>query len=282
MVHEKNSRGQIIGQIMLSFLPLLCYGIYKNGFLLYQKNLIPFYNIFNGLYLILISLGIYFLGNLIFKRKIIPDYDIIYFYLIAFLIKPFPNLIIYSISLGILFILFLILNKLKFNKLAVMKLVLMSIFYFSNDYSYANVLEQNTAYAFSYFDLLMGRCIGGFATTSIILSLVTLAILIYQKNIKKEIAFSSLLTYFIFNSIYLGITRQFSFLNFFNANIIFALLFVAPDAQSSPNKLKKKYLYGVSIGLMSVIFSILINNYAGTYIAIILASLGLNWPQKKD
>ena len=44
MIHAKFAKKKIIFEEIMAFMPLLVFAIYKNGFLLYQKNLIFSFN----------------------------------------------------------------------------------------------------------------------------------------------------------------------------------------------------------------------------------------------
>ena len=60
-IHSQNNLKKIVFQYILCIIPLVFYGIYKNGFLLWNRDLMTFLAIFKLIYLLLISIGIYFL-----------------------------------------------------------------------------------------------------------------------------------------------------------------------------------------------------------------------------
>ena len=169
MIHDKNSKNKLIGELILALSPLLIFALYKNGYMLYQKNLINFSQIFLIFYLSLISFGIYELGSLIFRHKLSFDYDLIHFLIMAFLVSPNVYLGIYSLVLALCFILFQGLKKLNFNHIALMKLLIMGIMYANKQYTYLNLLEQNFHYDYSIWDKLLGFQVGGLATSSVVL-----------------------------------------------------------------------------------------------------------------
>ena len=168
---------------------------------------------------------------------------------------PHVHLLVYTFSLIACFFLFKLLKKISFNQ---------------------NALEQNFHYDYNIFDKLMGFQAGGLASTSIIISLLIFAFLDYRKNIKKEIVLSSLGTFYICLGIVMAISKDFNINYLINANIIFPLLFVASENLSSPNCQRGMYLYGIIIGLLTVIFIKVINAYEAAYLAIFIASLGQN------
>ena len=58
-IHTSKNKNRIIKEIALALIPLLLYGIYKNGYLVYQKGLIPLKMVFMPLYLVIITTIIY-------------------------------------------------------------------------------------------------------------------------------------------------------------------------------------------------------------------------------
>ncbi len=276
MIHAQNAKNKIIFEEILAFMPLLVFAIYKNGFLLYQKNLIGLKEIFMPCSLVLISLIIYEIGYLIFNRKFGYDYDIIHFLLIALVMPPHVHLLVCTFSLIGCFLLFKLLKKIPFNHIAFMKLLIMGLFYYLNNYNYLNALEQNFHYDYNILDKLMGFQAGGLASTSIIISLLIFAFLVYRKNIKTEIVLSSISTFYICLGIVMAFQKDFNINYLINANIIFPLLFVASENLSSPNRKKGMYLYGIIIGVLTIVFIKVINAYEGAYLAILIASFGQN------
>ena len=69
-LHNKENIAKIIKRYLLCLIPLVLYGLYKNGFLLYSRDLISLFESFKIIILLLISIGIYFLvDKLIFHQK---------------------------------------------------------------------------------------------------------------------------------------------------------------------------------------------------------------------
>lgn len=279
-IHDRKTKNQILLEIVLSFIPFIVYGIYKNGYLLYQRNLISKIDVFNPLFLVFISLGIYELFYLFCNKKIGWDYDIIHYLILALIVPPFPNLVFYSLSILISSIVLFILKRLKFNHIAFIKLIVIGSLYSFNCYGYMNIMEQNLNFSYDYGNLLMGRVVGGVSSTSLILSILIFLFLAWRKDIKVKVALSSLITFMLINTIYLIYLRNWDFNFLFNANIIFALLFVASENMSSPNTKNGMLIYGIIIGLLTCLFTYVINPFEGVYVAIILASFGQNLYEK--
>lgn len=70
----KDSKSLVIRDLCL-LLPLVIYGIYKNGYLIYTRELTSFFSIFKPLYLILISIIIKIIIDYLKYKHIKIDYD---------------------------------------------------------------------------------------------------------------------------------------------------------------------------------------------------------------
>jgi len=121
----KKSNSKLIIENICLLIPLIIYGIYKNGYLVYQKGLINFINIFKPLYLVLISVFIKLIIDLIKYKKIKIDYNLIYVIIIGMIMPYNINILLYSILFTILYILSLLLDKyLKLNKICYIYLII--------------------------------------------------------------------------------------------------------------------------------------------------------------
>lgn len=280
-IHDKKEQKQIILEECLCLLPLFLYGIYKNGYLLYTKDLISLTSIFYPLLYLVVSFVIYFITKLIVRHKFVLEYDIIHLIIVSMIIMP--NLNIYTFT-GCLFILNLIneliLKKVHFNRIAFYKLAIVGIVILLKNYEYRNLMEINYKFSYNYFDLLFGHQIGGWASTNIILALVIFLILSYRQDVKSKVATSSIFTYLIVSLGFCLFKHQFIFGDVLNANVFFALLLVAPEDMSSPTSAKGMLLYGITTGILTFILSYKINYFEGVYIAILINSLFLNLYEK--
>ena len=169
--HNKVNIKNIVISYLLCLIPLILYGIYKNGILLYTRDLISFLSIFKIIYLLIISLLIYILVDiLIFKKKEIWTLDLLFLMIIPLFMPQNINLFVYGISLFISFLISNVLErKIKFNKMAFCKLFIILVLVVINNYTYLNPAENLNIYSLNYWDLLWCRNIGGIASTNIIL-----------------------------------------------------------------------------------------------------------------
>ncbi len=277
---KKTTKDIVIINIIL-LIPLIIYGIFKNGYLLYERNLIPFYIIFKPLYLTIISILIKFFFDFITTKKINVNYNLLYMILISMIMPYNINILVYIITLIITYLLTSLLEtKFKFNKVALIYLIIILINSIFNGLTFQNPLESTASFNFSFLDLLMGRCIGGISSTSIIFSLLAYTLLINSYYYKKDMPLFINISYLFLSFIFYLITHNSDIL--LNSELIFASIFIAPLPKYSPYKVKGQVIEGILIGIISFIISILFNKVISIYISIFLVSLLANLSLKKN
>lgn len=266
----KNTFKKIIITNILLLIPLIIYGIYKNGYLIYQKDLISIITIFKPLLLVLISLFIKLLYDLIKYKKILIDYNLLYVILIPMITPYNISYILYTIIFSIAYILSNT-KYIKINKVIFIYLIIILFNSIFNSFTYTNLLEQLYTYKFSFLDHLFGRNIGGISSTSIILSLISFIILLPSIYYKKEITISINISYLLLSNIYFIIFNNSSYL--LNSEVIFASIFICNLNEYTPFKRNNCFLYGIVIGIITFIISILFNSVIAIYISTLLIDI---------
>ena len=276
---KKYKTSDIVLENILLLIPLLLYGIYKNGYLIYNKGLINIYMILKPLYLVGISFLIKIVFDLIRYKKIKIDYDLLCVILVALIMPYNINYLLYSIGLLILYFLSIILDKkIIFNKVCFIYLIIILLNFALNDFTFKSPLELSFTYNFSFLDYLLGRSIGGIASTSILFSLLAYIILINNYCYKKNIFFVINISYLVLALVYFIITGNNSIL--INSDLIFASVFVCTIPMYSPYKIKNQIIYSICIGILSFLITVLFDNILSIYIATFIISLFLNFKNK--
>ena len=272
----KNSKTSdlVLNNIYL-LIPLIIYGIFKNGYLIYEKGLINIFMILKPLYLVLIGFIIKIIIDLIKYKKVKIDYNLIYVIVIGMIMPYNINILLYIVTFTLTYIFSLFLEKyIKVNKVCLMYLIIVLVNALFNEFTFMSILEQNYVYRFDFFDLLIGRCVGGISSTSILFSLIAYTILINNYYYKKEIPFVINITYLALAFIYFIINNNSNLL--LNSELIFASIFVCTLPEYSPYKEKNQIVYGIMIALISFIISMLFNSILSIYIATLILSLMQN------
>lgn len=278
-INSKITIDKYILRYIYGLIPLIMYGIYKNGILLYNLNLINFLEIFKILYLLIISLIIYTIYCLIFKKKIKLNLEVLNILIIPLFMPPSVNILIYTITLFIGLILNHYLSKvLKYNNTTFMILFILLFLIIFKNYNYLNLAEATKSYSFSFLDLLFGRNTAGIASSSIIIGLLLIIYFSIFTIYKKEITLSSIISFILL----IGLLNNFNIVNILNGNAILSLILIAPDMLSTPIKRNEKIIYGIIIGLLSALLTQYIDNYCGSIIAILLISIIYNPIRKID
>lgn len=273
-IHAKETYRNDILKKLVSILPLLIYAVYKNGYLLYQKDLVSLAMVFKPLYLMGIAFVMAMIIEFLFNKKLKITDNVWCAVVASLFIMPNIDLLIYVACLAIGLILsHIISQKLIFNKMAFLKLFIVLLCLVVHRYSYMNLWEANAEFSLGFWDYLFGRGIGGVAATSIIIGIVIYIFWSIFTTYKKIIPVISYLVYVVLMSVYMLVAKDFDFYRLMDANIILPLIMVAPDTFTTPYKLKRIIIYSIFLGIFAFIFSVIINTYEGVFIAILVLSL---------
>lgn len=269
-LHNKENIAKIIKRYLICLIPLVLYGLYKNGFLLYSRDLISLFEAFKIIILLLISIGIYFLvDKLIFHQKKFWTFDLLYLLIIPLFMPPNINIGVYTIGLFVSFILAnLIEKKFKFNKMAFCKLIIILLVVIFSNYSYANAGENLNIYSLNLWDNLWGRNIGGIASTNIILGLLIFLVFCITNNYKTIVATSSLVTFIVISLC----LNSFDITVLTNSSAILGLILLSIDSFSTPHTKKGMLIYGILAGLITALLTKFVNLDEGVFISTLFLS----------
>lgn len=275
VLHYFKDKSSLINSYFIALVPLLIFGFYKNGILLYQNDLINFKSILIPIYFYGISAVVAFIVAKIMRISV--KENILMSLIVVSTISINTNLFIYPILLfASLFIVQYVYNKskLKFN-IQAMTRILLIFSLLINNYSYLNIGEKLDKFNYDLFDAFLGFTTGGISSTSIIILIVSFIILAFNKYYKKIIPVMAILTFSICSLVIAFLTKDLGNLNILlNGTIYFSFIFVGADIELSPSTKKGMAVYGVLIGLLSAIIGIF-NQFDAGFISIMLASLAI-------
>lgn len=266
---------------IISLIPLVLFGIYKNVIFLSSRSDISFPLSLKMIAIIFMSISGAVLGISLKelkknKRVTLKDiYDNRELLLDALLMSMMLPL---KTSPFIPFIVTLIISiikiKGKLNKCALMYLIVFLI----NEILHLNVFDITVDFtnpiALRWTDLIFGLGEGGIGATSIVLILVGLVILCFNPIYKKEIAISSIITFSLLVIVPDMISANYSdiFKMLCGYNALFSFVFIAPSLKYSAYTTKGKVLSGILIAVLTY-FLILLVPYAASMISILLINL---------
>ena len=272
-------------------LPLIIYGFYKNGIHLYTNEYIGITNLFRPLIIILGSALIGGLINIIYEKLIkkskdnlkdilFSSFHIEYGMVIGCLMPINVNLIIYFSVITIVLFISKFLNN-RVNTMCVCFILIFAISYLLGDeFIFKNPYELDKTFSLEFMDYIIGKGVGGIASTHILLLILAFTGMHLTNNNKSAITMSSVITIIAAFTIY-SLVSNVSFIELlFSNNILFILTYVLTDSVTSCYTVNGKVAYGVISALL--IFGLsFINPIVGPFIAILIVSLFNNLIDRK-
>ena len=255
-IHYQKDKNSLIHTYFVAIIPLLFFGFYKNGLLLYQNDLISFQDIFIPLYFPLISIFVGLFIGIIQKRN--KKEMILISLLLSCTVSINTNLIIYALVLfATLFITSVIQCKFAFNYISLVRIMLVLALIF-NSYSYLNVAEKIDAFHYNWFDKFWGYTAGGIFTSSIFFLIISFIILNFNKFYKRVIPIFSSLSHVLILGLLFMITKNTFYLNnILNGTTYFAFVMIATSTYT-PNTKKGMIIYAIMIGVITSILALII------------------------
>lgn len=264
-------------------LPLIIFGIYKNGISLYMKGYVGIIGALKPLIIVLMCVSGTFLGTMLRAKKKDKSRN-----LGRLLTKNWLQNLIESMIMAlampigaspiIVFVIVLagnfLLNNAKFNKVALIYLIilvfndLVGCAIFENAYELDNTLNYNG------IDLLVGFGLGGMCSTSSLLVGIALLILSFDKFYKREIVLSAIITFLVLGTVPAMINSEYAeilplVLGF---NIMYFFTFCLPDFYSTPYTVKGQILSGIFTGVLAYFLAGALSYYAAP-LSILMANL---------
>lgn len=284
-IRNNNSIFKISMLYIISLLPLIIFGFYKNGVSLYLKECVSLFGMFKPLIFVLTGGLIGSLVNIIYEKFIkkskdkikdilFSSFHIVYGLIISCLLSINTNYILFILVAFIILFISKVLTIKSINVVALTSLIIILLTYLFSEFTYLNVYETNTVLNLNATDYLLGRGSGGINTTCISLLVLSFILLWNIRTHKKEISIYSIITFaimIIFYSIYKSnIASIFEIL--FTNGILFSLIYVAPEPISSSYTKVGKIIYGIVVGLLTFILY-LVNPSLAVLGAILISSI---------
>lgn len=253
--------------ILLSLIPLILAGFYKNGIKLYINDLVNIYGLFKPLMITISGFLIGILVNLIYENlikknkdtlsnKIFSSFHPIYGIIVGSIISINTNIFLYIIVTFIIFMISKFIKNTKINIMAFTSLIIIFIINITSSFTFLNIYEATKTFNLSSFDYLIGKGSGGINTTYGLLLLISLIILASKSYYKKMIPLFSALT-FTFLICGYGIYNneiELIFNNIFSNGILFCFIYIATDPISSSYTMYGKLIYSLLLGVFTFIF----------------------------
>lgn len=267
-LRAKNDSKSFIKLLLLLMIPFALYGFYKNGILLYKKDLINLFSLFKVPFLVCISIITTYILKKLFEEDFI-SYRLLLNIFISIITPAKTNIIVFIVLLVLLNILY------KFKKLNI-PLIYMILYiitsYFFKNLSYQNIYEESVVHNYTLTNYLFGCGSGGISNTLTIYSILSFIYLITKFEYKKHIPITAFVVYYVLITIsfLLGNNADINFT--LNNNLIFAFVYLNTISIFTPYTKGGNYIYGFALGLFTFLFSFLDINI-GVYITSLILSL---------
>ena len=265
---------------LIALLPLLIFGCYKNGVEVYMKGFVGLYGLAKPLLLLSCSVLGAMIGGILREWKNVKKFnfslldkikgDVVEAVLVVAILPIDSNPLT---ILGITMAFGLFLGKVKINKVALLYIVIEGLNVLWGLNNFKNAYEINTVLNYNGLDLFFGSGTGGIFSTNVFLILMGYLFLSYNKLYKKEMVLASVATFLLLGSIPKMIGGQYTEIlpYIFGYNVLFVLVFVAPNLYSSSYTLKGQIVSGILIGILCFAISFM-TSYTAAVLAVLIAS----------
>lgn len=289
MNKSNNSIKRITLTYIISLLPLILFGFYKNGISLYIKKYVNILEMFKPLVIILLGFLIGAIVNVIYEKKINKNKDNIkdiifsslhpiYGILIGCISSINTNTILFSLVTFIILLISKFTKNTKINYITLTSLIIFFIMNIFGKFSFLNAYEVSNNFNMNTIDYLFGKGNGGIVTTNILLLIISYIIL-YNSNIyKRNIPIYSFISFLLLTIIYCFIKNDIgNIMNMlFTNGILFSFVYIASEPNSSSYTRLGSTIYGIIVGVLSFIFYLInpsLSSLGGIFIASIFNSL---------
>ena len=289
-IHSENSIFSLNIRYLLVLLPLILFGFYKNGILVYQKGYTTILGMFKPLIIPLMGFGIglllFFLlvkrkkNNLIMplKASTFPIQTLIVGMTMPIKVNIYAYLVL-MIVLSIIYLKFFYNKKFSFNFIALSIILIILGSYLLGDYKnilelYINNYEASVSLNPSLYRLIIGFNHSGLGISSHLIVIIVFIYLMGVITYKREIPIFLIVSFIIVSiiSLIMGSTFSSQLRYLFNSSIIFSLFFIANESTSSPTTNLAMIFYSLLIVILYLVFNLFASSLA-IYLAIFVVSI---------
>jgi len=307
-IRSKNTTKNIMLNLVVALMPICLFVIYKNGIIPYLHGTSNLLDIFQIIIFLIVGPLTTYTTEYVYSKLFLKDkkeyFENSYSFipgLFLSLLLPINTPIIYLIFGGIISI---IVGKMLFGGFGqnIFNPALIGYLFIMNSYSskftFLNSYEVDTITSAtplsnlnlvneitydtvvkpfgSLFDFFIGTIPGSIGETSALLCIVGLIYLICKKIIKWRIPITYISTVFIL-TLLIGINNDiglwYPFFQILSGGLLFGAVFMATDPVTSPTTKNGQIIYGILLGILTVIIRHLTNNPEGVCISILTMNM---------
>ncbi|ABR31416.1 electron transporter RnfD [Thermosipho melanesiensis] len=134
------------------------------------------------------------------------------------------------------------------------------------------VLKETGSVNISYWDLFIGNRGGSLGETSVLLLLIGFAYLVVKKRIKIMIPITYISTVFVMSGIFYLVNSSFGspLFHILSGGLMLGALFMATDMVTSPMTVKGQIIFGIGLGVMTLLIRYFAGYPEGVSLSILL------------
>ncbi len=271
---------------ILSIVPLIIYGFYKNGIMVYQHGYISLFLSFQYLVIPIVIIVLSYVFEIYYYIGLKKDDD---YHNVVNSLVPYINALCYLVcgpldylwlTVPLIVVLDVLLkfidNKININQVALFKCILYVILMAMGIKGVANNYEIAEGFSTGFKSLFLGSFAGEIGVTSTLLVLVGFVILFFNSYYKKEIPIIALLSYAIV-SVVIALVTSSGFnavlVNTLQSGLLFNLVFVGTISEATPVVKMGRIIYALLLGILCAISVNALHLSIGIYAVILALSL---------
>lgn len=251
---------------ILSILPVIIFGFYKNGIVVHNHGYISLFLSLQYLVIPIVIIVLSYVFEIYYYIGLKKDED---YHNVVNSLVPYINALCYLVCgpldyLWLTIPLIIVLdiglkfidNKFTINQVALFKCILYLILMIMGIKSVANNYELTIEASNSFKNLFLGNYVGEIGVTSTLLVLVGYGILFFNSYYKKEIPIISLLCYAIVSVIIvlvLGTGFKTLLVDTVQSGLLFNLVFVGTISEATPVVKMGRIIYALLLGFLCAI-----------------------------
>ncbi len=271
---------------ILSLLPIIIYGYYKNGLVVYKHGNISFFLSLQYIVIPLIIIVLSYIFEIYYYMVIKKEDD---FKNVVNSLVPYINTLCYLVcgpldylwlTIPLIVVLDIVLkfidNKFSINQVALFKCLLYAILMAMGVYNNANNYEIAEGFKTGLGNLFIGGFPGEIGVTSTLLALVGFVILLFNSYYKREIPIIALLGYGIVSviiALIMGTAFKEVLVNTLQSGLMFSLVYVSTISFATPVVKMGRIIYALLLGCLCAVTINVLHLNVGIYIIILTFGL---------
>jgi len=271
---------------ILSLIPVIIFGYYKNGYLMYKNGYMTLFKSTQYIVIPFIIIILSYIFEAYYYLRMKKEEDNAH---VFNSVVPYANTLCYLVcgpmdylwlTIPIIIVLDVLLKfieeKVNVNQVALYKVTLFAVLSILGWYSNVNLYEANREITLDVADYFIGRGVGCIGTTSALCVLIGLVVLIFNTYYKKDTSLMCILSYALVSLLVYfvgGIKFSSILMETFSSGFLFVAVFVVSMSNATPVVKGGRLFYGFLLGVICAVCVLLLHLEIGMYVAVLVLGL---------